>query len=126
MLHDENRNKRVIWGQKVAKLQPKTISSSSLLKNKLRSPDLCMALIVKTKHLKDNLPDALQSSWCNGMQQEVPLEKKKVSHRKWEPGVNLRSLLNTLSSVAAPQSSQGSARKTDSFALESRGTNDAV
>lgn len=53
-------------------------------------------------------------------------KKKKVSHRKWEPGVNLRSLLNTLSSVAAPQSSRGSSWKTDSFALESRGTNDAV
>lgn len=76
MLHDENRNKWVIRGQKVANLQPKTISPSSLLKNKLCSPDLCIALIVQTKHLKDNLPDALQSSWCNGMQQEVALKKK--------------------------------------------------
>lgn len=77
MLHGENWSKWVIRGQEVANLLPKTICSSSLLKNEPRLPDLSMALIVKIKHLRDNLPDALQSSWCNAMQQEVPLKKKR-------------------------------------------------
>lgn len=64
MLYDENQSKWVKRQKEVANLDaallPNSISPSSTFKE--QTPDLCLAFTVKTKHLRDNLPNAPQSS----------------------------------------------------------------